>query len=298
MKISDVFGNATQLRIGFTGQQPQTDLMAYNNTGGNETFVYDRNILVVNAPSSDRGTLAKFYVNGYGLEMPLAYEGSNRRTYLWNMDYGLPDSIDVCTQVLIPEIKSKIPFQEENWFTDGKTSVKFDEASLLDDLFLRIEDRSQPGQPSIRINEPMEYLRSGIEITMNADDYQGNRDKTKAYLEYANGYRRFLGGEWQGDQIRFRTANLGTFVLLEDSIPPRINPVRVNSRELRFTIGDNLSGINSFEAYVNGEWILMRYEYKQALIWSEKLNNEPFEGEVILKVRDNAGNEAVYQRDL
>ena len=298
VEISDVYNNRTRLNISFVGKAPTVDLNGYNNTGGSETFAYERNILIVNAPPSKSGTLAKFYVNGYAMEMPLAYEGTNKRTYLWDMDYGLPDSIDVCTEVLYPEVKSKIPFQQKALFSDGKTSVNFDEKSLLDDFYLRIEDRGRPGQPSIRINDPNEYLRSGIEITMDATGYEGNKEKAQVYLEYANGYKRFLGGEWEGNRIRFRTANLGTFVLSEDSVPPRINPVRVNSGELRFTISDNLSGINSFEARVDGEWVLMRYEYKQALIWSEKLENKPFKGDIVLKVRDNAGNEAVYQRSL
>lgn len=253
---------------------------------------------MVNASPSDTGALAKFYVNGYAMEMPLAYEGSNRRTYLWDLDYGFPDSIDVCTEILIPEVKSRIPFQENTWFSDGKTTIRFDEKSLLDDLYIRIQDKGMPQQPSIRVNDPGEYLRSGVEITMDATDYAGNREKTGVYLEYANGYRRFLGGDWEGDHIRFRTANLGTFVLTEDSVPPIIKPIRVNSNEIRFSISDNLSGINSYEAYVNGEWVLMRYEYKQAVIWSEKLDNKAFKGEVILKVWDNAGNEAVYQSHL
>ena len=296
--LRDVFNNQTHLKIDFVGKAPSVDLKGYNNTGGKETFLYNRNILAVNAPPSDTGTLAKFYVNGFAMEMPLAYEGSNRRTYLWDLDYGFPDSIDVCTEILIPEVKSKIPFQQNTWFSDGKTTIKFDEKSLLDDLYIRVHDKGMPLQPAIRVNDPGEYLRSGVEIAMDATGYKGNKENTQVYLEYANGYKRFLGGEWEGNHIRFRTANLGTFVLAEDSVPPKIRPIRVNSHEIRFSISDDLSGINSFEAHVNGEWILMRYEYKQAVIWSEKLEDTPFEGEILLRVRDNAGNEAVYQRNL
>jgi hypothetical protein len=296
--IKDVYDNATQLRLNFVGREPQSKLMGNNTTGGSDTFVYDRNIMIVNASPSDRGTLAQFYINGYAMEIPMAYEGNNKRTYLWDLDFGVPDSIDVCTEVLIPGVKSRIPFQEKSWFSDGKTTINFDDKSLLDDLYLRIADLGQPGMPSIRVNDPSEYLRSGIEITMDAAGYEGNKEKTQVYLEYANGYKRFLGGEWEDHRIRFSTSNLGTFVLTEDSIPPRIKPIRVTPNELSFTISDNLSGINSFEAFVDGEWILMRYEYKQALIWSEKLENKPFKGEVVLKVRDNAGNEALYQRRL
>ena len=298
VQVKDVYDNATQLRLHFVGQEPQSKLVGNNTTGGRDTFVYDRNVLIVNASPSDRGTLAQFYVNGYAIEIPMAYEGNNKRTYLWDLDYGIPDSIDVCTEILSPSVKTKVPFQERQWFSDGTTTVKFDEKSLLDDLYLRIANLGQTGSPSIRVNDPSEYLRSGIEITIDATGYEGNKEKTNVYLEYANGYKRFLGGQWEDDKISFSTANLGTFVLSEDSIPPRINPLRVTPNELRFTISDNLSGINSFEAHVDGEWVLMRYEYKQALIWSEKLENKPFKGEVVLKVRDNAGNEALYQRTL
>ena len=297
VQIKDVYDNQTQVRLNFIGREPQSKLAGNNTTGGNQTFIYDQNILVVNAPPSDQGTLAQFYVNGYALEIPMAYEGNNKRTYMWDLDYGIPDSIDVCTDILVPQVKAKIPFKEKNWFSDGKTTVKFDERSLLDDLYLRIEDRGQPGQPSIRINELSEYLRSGVEITMDASGYIGSKENTQVYLQYPNS-KRFLGGRWAGDHVSFSTNNLGTFVLAEDSVPPRINPVRVNAKELRFTISDNLSGISSFEAFVDGKWVLMRYEYKQALIWSEKLDAEPFKGELILRVKDNAGNEAVYQRNL
>lgn|GEM_PF-4599845 len=34
----------------------------------------------------------------------------------------------------------------------------------------------------------------------------------------------------------------------------------------------------------------MRYEHKQAVIWSEKLDEQPFKGPVILRVTDQAGN--------
>ena len=77
-------------------------------------------------------------------------------------------------------------------------------------------------------------------------------------------------------------------------MPPKILPIRINSNEIRFGISDNKSGIKDFEAFVGGEWVLMRYEHKQAVIWSEKNDKQPFKGEVLLKVRDMAGNESTW----
>jgi hypothetical protein len=296
--LQDVMGNSTLLKLNFLGKAPSLQINGYNNTGGGENISYQDHLMVINGPPSDKGDLAAFYVNGYKMEIPLAYEGSNKRTYLWDMNLGFPDSVDICTEIIFPEAIGKIPFQESNWFSDGKTTIKFEENSLLDDLFLRIRYQSRPGEPSIKINDPTEYLRDNMEITMEAIGHLGKKEKTHVYLEYANGFKTFLGGEWIKENIRFKTRNFGTFVLAEDSIPPRINPLRINPRELRFSIGDNLSGIDSFEAFVNGEWVLMRYEYKQSVIWSEKLNNGPFKGSVNLRVRDKAGNIATFDGQI
>jgi hypothetical protein len=80
-----------------------------------------------------------------------------------------------------------------------------------------------------------------------------------------------------------------------DNVKPSIAPIRVDRTGIRFTIKDNLSGIQKFEAFVDGKWILMRYEHKQAVIWSEKLDEQPLKGSVLLKVYDQAGNVAEWK---
>jgi hypothetical protein len=58
-----------------------------------------------------------------------------------------------------------------------------------------------------------------------------------------------------------------------------------------FKIDDDLSGIKTYNAYLNGEWILLKYEPKQNLVWVEWLNNEQNKkGEFELIVEDQAGN--------
>ena len=88
---------------------------------------------------------------------------------------------------------------------------------------------------------------------------------------------------------------MGKFKVLEDTKKPSIRLLSKNRNQISFRIGDDLSGLNSFNAYINGEWLLMKYEHKKATIWSEKLDKSiPLSGEVVLKVKDNAGNEAIY----
>jgi hypothetical protein len=58
-----------------------------------------------------------------------------------------------------------------------------------------------------------------------------------------------------------------------------------------FTIDDAMSGISSYEAKLNGEWLLMHYDPKKKIIWSEQLDkSKPISGDLALVVTDNAGN--------
>ena len=176
--------------------------------------------------------------------------------------------------------------------------IKFTERTLLEDLFLRIEQKGTASAPRMVINDPSDYLWNEMEITWYLPDYKGDKEKVFVYQEASNGRKSYVGGTWEGESIRFKTRNFGTFVLATDDVKPTITPIRINSSGLRFTIKDNSSGIDSFEASVNGKWLLMRYEYKQAVIWSETLNGEPLKGPVILKVKDQAGNVAEWKGTL
>jgi len=88
-------------------------------------------------------------------------------------------------------------------------------------------------------------------------------------------------------------------MVLQDSIAPTIKPVFVNSTSARFKIKDNLSGISVYEATVNGEWVLMHYDNKNGVIWTETLNKSvPMRGLFQLTVTDNAGNKSTFKQKI
>ncbi|PKP04712.1 MAG: hypothetical protein CVU11_03955 [Bacteroidetes bacterium HGW-Bacteroidetes-6] len=61
----------------------------------------------------------------------------------------------------------------------------------------------------------------------------------------------------------------GTFELIDDTIPPTITKANIPAnnnisylKEFVFTVTDNSDEITRFNAYINGEWTLMIYDYK------------------------------------
>lgn len=293
LKLRDAYGNERQVSFTLHGQDLETTV----NDGAapsRATVNYINNILKIKAPTSQKGGLAKFYVGANSYEMLPAYQDANSRTYLWDMDFGIPKEIDVCTETVITGINSLIPAGKEFTYIDDKVQLNFLPQTLLDDLFLRVAMAGSSTSPKLILNSRQEYLWNAINIQWKVPGYSGNKDISHAYYT-SGGYKSFLGGTWNGDTLNFGSRYLGEISILEDNAKPTIKVIRVNSSELRFVIQDSLSGIDTYQAYVNGKWVLMRYEYKQAVIWSEKQADEPFKGEVLLKVTDKAGNTAEWK---
>lgn len=293
--MKDYFGNTRALDLQVEGEEAPLFLGNQSPSSNRKTSIrYEREVMVIETGPSYFGSVAKVFVNGYEMELPPAYTADGIRTYLWDMNYGIPDSLDICTEIIFPKARKKIPFKEEIFFANQDLEIQFWENTLLDDLFLRVEKQNY----KISINSPAEYLQSNMEVVWKNPSFSSEPKYTHVYFQAANGRKTFVGGAWESGDIRFKTRNFGTFVLDEDRIAPSIQPSRVNSDEIRFVIKDDKSGIQDFEAYVDGKWVLMRYEHKQNLIWSEKLDKQPFKGEVLLKVRDMAGNESLYTTTL
>ncbi|EKB50335.1 M23 family metallopeptidase [Cecembia lonarensis] len=292
VQMIDFFGNGRALSFQMEGEEPKHFFSPANvNSSGRTQVSYHREIMKIEAAPSYFGNLARVYVNSREMELPPAYMEQGKRIYLWDMNFGIPDSVDLCTEILKTSVVKKIPFGKEIFFANRDIAIHFAENSMLDDLFLRIE---KTNNTKIRINSPQEYLQANMEVLWKNPGKTELSTFTHVYFQAGNGRKSFVGGEWEGEDIRFKTRNFGTFVLEEDRTAPSIRPVRINREEIRFLIRDDKSGIRDFEAYVDGKWLLMRYEHKQNLIWSEKLDKQPLKGEVLLKVRDMAGNEARY----
>ncbi|MCH7401912.1 M23 family metallopeptidase [Belliella kenyensis] len=298
VQMSDVFGNRRALEVLVEGEMPVVQFGSSVSDESKTKLRYEREVLVVDTKLSQEGNLAKVYVGSKYMEIAPAYVEKGRRTYVWDMNYAIPDSIDLCTEVIKPNVIQKIPFGKELNFRNENVSLRFSENSLLDDLFLRLQTKTEASGLSVMINSSGDYLQQAVEVILHGATTNSKKDQLHVYSVAGNGRKSFVGGTWEGEDIKFKTRNFGTFVLDYDEEPPRINPVKITAQEIRFRISDDKSGVKDFEAFVNGEWVLMKYEHKQAVIWSEKLNKQPFKGEVLLKVRDMAGNESTWTGNI
>ena len=221
-----------------------------------------------------------------------AYTRNGQTTYLVDLATTLPDSVQVGRGRIPLFFRQRVLPGQKEVVQAGNIQIRFNAESLFDTLYLStrtlLDNTLEINQYTIPINDHIDVrytpLRPVAVDTM----------RTKMYA-LSGGRQRFLGGNWANGRIEFRTRELGRFGLLTDVTPPDIRNVSATPGGITARISDDLSGIDQFRVFVGGVWTLMQYDYKRALIWSDKLDATTlFEPgtEVRLQVRDRTGNVA------
>ncbi len=225
-------------------------------------------------------------------EHPVAYVRGDRAVYLIDLNKTLPDSVQIGRGRVPLNFRQRVVPGRAETVDAGAVSLKFNPESLFDTLYLATRISATNG---LEINQNTIPLNDYIDVRFTPP-YPAGIDtmRTKMYA-LNNGRETFLGGHWTKNCIEFRTRVLGKFGLLTDVTPPAIRIVSATASGITAHTSDERSGIDKFRAFVNGEWVLMQYDYKRALIWSDKLDPTVlFEAgqEVKIQVRDQAGNVA------
>ncbi|MCS6992164.1 MAG: M23 family metallopeptidase [Chitinophagales bacterium] len=117
-----------------------------------------------------------------------------------------------------------------------------------------------------------------------------------------NGQKRALPTQKQDQWLKASSRSFGTFVILADTSAPRIVPLnvrpyqRLTGRYIHLEGIDDLTGISSYAAYLNDEWILMEYDPKIdrfTVVIDQMLPEGPHRLRV--QVADAVGNQTIYE---
>lgn len=288
----DTYGNKSLVNLKIKGDSSAFPSSATINKFNSK--VVD-NTMVLSVPKN--GEKNKVRINGS--EQMLAYSSKNADHFLFDMRKELPTVAEVNNQFIPFTYKNMVmPDQQYNYY-DDRLNIYFQKNALFDTLYLETQYKLDTvnNKEYWSIGQPTTPLRKSMKVTLKPT---GNYDKDKVRAYGVNGnYESFQGGEWEGNNFSFWTRYFNKYTLSEDTQAPTIQPVKINSNDIRFIIKDDKSGLNEFNAYVNGEWVLMNYDYKRNIIWSEKLDkNKPFTGDVRLEVIDNVGNKQLFESTI
>jgi hypothetical protein len=100
------------------------------------------------------------------------------------------------------------------------------------------------------------------------------------------------GGVYNNGWITFKTRSFGPYTVMVDTLAPTIKPINFTTsntsisgkKKLLLKVNDNLSGVNSYNAYIDGTWTLLHFDRKIGLIWIDLTHHIPSDGAHTLEI--------------
>jgi len=167
------------------------------------------------------------------------------------------------------------PYDRANEFNSDDIKINFPLGTLYSDLDFTYKKLPKPNVNSwsamYQIHNRYTPLHIGFNLWIKADNLPEHL-KNKALIVNANGSSQ--GGYFENGYVKSTPKAFGIFYIAIDTIAPHITPVNIaegknmaGTSKIVFKISDNLSGIKSFNGYIDGNWILMEFDAKTATLW-------------------------------
>ena len=297
--VYDIHGNKSRLEFDIEGRKPVVGKPQFTTLGKPQLSKdLQENTLTIKAKHYQHYTsLAKVYTGNYIYEIPVSYFEPHAAIYTWDMRVGIPDSIDFCGEMMHFKYKELVPARATFNYIDQNMKVYFSKSTLFDTLYLHTDYYENNDQEYWQVNDVYFPLYRNAYVTLKPSKNY-NQEKAHAYATWGKGSKKYVGGTWKDGELKFGTKYLGKFTIAEDTKAPTVKVHKKGKRYLSFKMWEDMSGIKSFKATIDGKFILMNYDHKQAKIWTDTHYKGDWKGEFKLVVIDNANNQTVYTQNL
>jgi hypothetical protein len=296
--LEDNYGNTRQYHLDLNNENYSSSIKNKNMFGLNEKG-YDLrgNMLELMSKEGAKDCFARIYTSGEEKLVAHYNNIENSYFYLWDVKKGYPDSAIVCGKKYLFNFKKSIPSNTASQYADKNITLDFPRYSLFDTLQLSYSKfvNSERKNEYFNFEHYDQPFRKFASLTIKPKfDY--DKEHSFLYTLDSKSNKYFAGGTWQGDEIVLKTRDLVKYTIAIDTIPPVIKHLKSKVGKLKFSIKDKMSGIGSYKATLDGEWVLMNFDSKYGRLWSD--DQLDIEGEFVLSVEDNSGNETKWKRNF
>ncbi|HEY0896594.1 MAG TPA: M23 family metallopeptidase [Sphingobacteriaceae bacterium] len=166
-------------------------------------------------------------------------------------------------------------YGQANEFSREDVKVTIPENNLYSDLHFRyaVTPKVQGGySPVHHIHTRMIPLHDSYTLEIRPDSSLKENLFPKALIVNTN--RISQGGAYEDGFVKATVRTFGNYFIAVDTVPPVIRPVNISPgksmkgiKNMVFKISDNLSGIRTFEGMLNGQWVLMEFDFKTRTLW-------------------------------
>lgn len=195
----------------------------------------------------------------------------------------------------------KVRSDQPATFSQGNSTVFFPAGTFYKTEYLNLSNQGD----TLFLHEPRIPVSKNFTVSFSISDLPQERRKGIAIARIdSRNNLQFYKTFQRGSSLSIRSRELGTYTIAQDTIAPVIKPKNFkpkqwlnNYRYLSVIIDDKQSGIDSYNAFINGKWILMEYEPKKNTLtytFDEKIGPGP-QYDLKIEVTDAVGNATTYE---
>ncbi|MQP23747.1 peptidoglycan DD-metalloendopeptidase family protein [Flavobacterium sp. LMO8] len=191
--------------------------------------------------------------------------------------------------------------KNEAIFEKNNVSVQIPENAFYSNFYLSFDVNND----ILTLHDDSVPVHKNITITFNEVKGLTEEQLAKTYIATLDGYKLDYNKTYRkGNSFSIKTKTLGKFKLAQDTTPPRIYNVNFvegktikEQKTISVSVTDLHSDIDSYNAYLNGKWILMEYDYKTKKLVHNLDDNICVQGRNDLKivVTDNLQNSTTFE---
>lgn len=152
------------------------------------------------------------------------------------------------------------------------------------------------------VHDKLTPIHVAATLSMRADSLPTSlRTKALILRWESNGKHAAMGGTWENGWVRTTVKGFGNYCIVVDTIAPKITPIGLKASMkgrsgFALRVADNLSGVEKWNATLDGKWILMDYDPKSKSLSHafDKHTNAPGSHDFRIDVQDERGNLSSY----
>jgi murein DD-endopeptidase MepM/ murein hydrolase activator NlpD len=196
-------------------------------------------------------------------------------------------------------------WNKDNFHISNELVVHIPKEALYNNILFdieKIEDSTASFcSPMFRLHTSETPLHKPMRLALKAN--VPDSSQSKALIAYHSSLlsskRGCIGGEYSNGYVNASSASFGYFYVTVDTIPPIITPNFKDKADLRgrkeisIKIWDDLSGIKSYNGYIDDTWVLFEYNAKKDMLthtFDKSLTTQGKKHKLTLEVSDRKNN--------
>ena len=188
----------------------------------------------------------------------------------------------------------------DNNYSKNNVSVFIPAGAFYEDFYMDFDVKDTV----LYLHNPTVPVHSAVTVAFDVTGIPKDELQKTFIAGFSDKRINYNDSYMEDGRLTAKVKTLGKFKLAKDVTAPKIyRPSFAEGKwltamnRISFKISDDLSGIATYDAWLNGKWILMHFDYKTRIIFHNFSDGIVSEGRNDLKitVTDNVGNSTTFE---